>query len=156
MSESVNERTTKHSLHDHDIPLNICIDALSVEDIGIIVGQRATVTEYPEALLTRARGVWTKYLNNVKDSTPSSQSVAMKRLFLLPLVMFSPLGGADNGSINGKLKAKTVIFLFQKILDNLERNDWSKFTIERFQPRLNSETKRGKVFFYNHQNCFIA
>ena len=45
---------------------------------------------------------------------------------------------------NGKLKAKTVTFLFQKILDNLERNDWSKFTIERFQPRLSCETKRGK------------
>ena len=26
---------------------------------------------------------------------------------------------------------------------NLERDDWSKFTIERFQPRLNVETKRG-------------
>lgn len=46
-------------------------------------------------------------------------------------------------SSKGILKAKNIIFLFKKALDRLEREDWSNFTIERFQPRLNCETKRG-------------
>ena len=37
MSEEINERTDKHSLHDRDIPLNICIDTINVEDIGILI-----------------------------------------------------------------------------------------------------------------------
>ena len=115
--------------------LNTCIDELNEENIGIIISQRATVTEYPEALLPRARRVWTKYLDNITKSTSSVMNVAIRRLFLLPLVMFSPSGGAEEVSSKGKLKAKNIMFLFKKILDNLEIEDWSNFTIERFQPR---------------------
>ena len=56
MSEEVNERSAKHSLYLYglDVPLNACIDNLDVENFGIIISQRATVTEYPEVLLPRA------------------------------------------------------------------------------------------------------
>ena len=54
---STERRSAKHSLYGRDVPLNTCIDNLDVENIGIIIiiSQRATVTEYPEALLPRAR-----------------------------------------------------------------------------------------------------
>ena len=68
--------------------------------------------------------------------------ISIKKLYLLPFLIFSPLIGADEVSEKGAVKGRHIVFLFKKILGKLQDDYWSSCTVGGFQARSEKEWER--------------
>ena len=62
------DRKSTHAVYEVDTPLNVRLDELSDDHIGIVPSQRAIVLEYASEFYPQARKVMIKYLIMVTNS----------------------------------------------------------------------------------------
>jgi hypothetical protein len=93
-----------------DIPCN---------QMGTLVGLGNSIKFIPDNLIGEVRAVWIKQLEAVfNSSTQDAQSLNLKKLFLLPVILFDNHGRA--AEVKATMKSR---------LNQLFRNDWEALTL---------------------------